>query len=73
MESTVAKGMCPMGHGIDIHWCCSSFQVDQLTDRLKRSLAEMENVRTRSTREVENAKKFGSQVRYGGGHVRGIV
>ena len=37
-------------------------QVDQLTDRLKRSLAEMENVRTRSTREVENAKKFGSQV-----------
>ncbi len=27
-----------------------------------RSLAEMENVRTRSVREVDNAKKFGSQV-----------
>ncbi len=31
-----------------------------------RSLAEMENVRTRSTREVDNAKKFGSQVWYAG-------
>lgn len=37
-------------------------QVDQLTDRLKRSLAEMENVRMRSARDVETAKKFGPQV-----------
>jgi molecular chaperone GrpE len=35
--------------------------VADLTDKLKRSLAEMENVRARSTREVENAKKFASQ------------
>eukprot|EP00955_Chlamydomonas_euryale_P081335 363564-Chlamydomonas_euryale.AAC.4 len=36
-------------------------QVDQLTDRLKRTLAEMENVRMRATREIETAKKFGPQ------------
>lgn len=38
-----------------------SDQVKDLTDRLMRSLAEMENVRTRSTREVDNAKRFGPQ------------
>ena len=46
----------------------------KLTDQLMRSLAEMENVRTRTTREVENAKKFGSQVmrhRLGGGEKGG--
>ncbi|KAF5841589.1 GrpE-domain-containing protein [Dunaliella salina] len=36
-------------------------QVSQLTDSLKRSLAEMENLRMRTTREVENAKKFAIQ------------
>ena len=36
-----------------------------------RSLAEMENVRTRTTREVENAKKFGSQVWWHRGGGRG--
>lgn len=38
-----------------------SDQVKDLTDRLMRSLAEMENVRTRSAREVDNAKRFGPQ------------
>nr|CBM40837.1 GrpE protein homolog, mitochondrial [Polytomella sp. Pringsheim 198.80] len=36
-------------------------QNEQLTDALKRSLAEMENLRVRTTREVENAKKFALQ------------
>mmetsp|Transcript_4998 Transcript_4998/g.10795 ORF Transcript_4998/g.10795 Transcript_4998/m.10795 type:complete len:318 (+) Transcript_4998:38-991(+) len=36
-------------------------QVEQLTDSLKRSLAEMENVRMRAQREVDSAKKFASQ------------
>jgi molecular chaperone GrpE (heat shock protein) len=38
-----------------------SEKVQDLTDRLKRTLAEMENVRTRSAREVENVKRFGPQ------------
>lgn len=33
-----------------------------MTDAVKRSLAEMENVRMRTSRDVENAKKFGIQV-----------
>jgi hypothetical protein len=38
-------------------------QVSHLTDTLKRNLAEMENLRMRTSREVENAKKFAIQVR----------
>jgi molecular chaperone GrpE (heat shock protein) len=37
-------------------------QVAQLTDSLKRALAEMENVRARAAREVDGAKKFAVQV-----------
>ncbi|KAG1671343.1 hypothetical protein FOA52_002953 [Chlamydomonas sp. UWO 241] len=37
-------------------------QVQSLTDRLMRSMAEMENVRMRSAREVDTAKRFGAQV-----------
>lgn len=37
-------------------------QVEGLTDAVKRSLAEMENVRQRTAREVSNAKKYGVQV-----------
>jgi len=36
-------------------------QVTQLTDSLKRALAEMENVRARAAREVDGAKKFAVQ------------
>lgn len=43
--------------------CWVLAQVESLTDSWKRSLAEMENVRVRTTREVENSKKFAIQVR----------
>lgn len=36
-------------------------QVAQLTDSLKRALAEMENVRGRAAREIETTKKFAVQ------------
>lgn len=43
-------------------------QVAALTDSLKRSLAEMENVRARTAREMDGAKKFAVQVgQLGGG------
>lgn len=43
-------------------------QVDKLTDSLLRTRADMENLRTRTTRDVENAKKFGIQ-----GFVKGLL
>ncbi|GFH06728.1 GrpE protein homolog, partial [Haematococcus lacustris] len=36
-------------------------EVAQMTDSLKRALAEMENVRQRTAREMDNAKKFAVQ------------
>jgi hypothetical protein len=44
-----------------IYLPCTS-QVNQTTDRMKRALAEMENVRTRTAREMDSAKKFAVQV-----------
>lgn len=38
-------------------------QVTELADSFKRSLAEMENLRQRTTRQVENAHKFAVEVR----------
>jgi len=36
-------------------------KVEELTDGFKRSLAEMENVRDRTRREIDTAKKFAIQ------------
>jgi len=36
--------------------------VQELTDSFKRSLAEMENLRQRTARQVEQANKFAAQV-----------
>ena len=44
---------------------CQPCQVEELTDGFKRSLAEMENVRDRTRREIDTAKKFAIQVREG--------
>jgi hypothetical protein len=41
--------------------CCA--QVNDLADSFKRSLAEMENLRQRTSRQVENAQKFAVEVR----------
>lgn len=41
-------------------WACP--QVETLTDSLKRTLAEMENLRARTAREVDVSKKFAIQV-----------
>lgn len=38
-------------------------QVEGLTDQLRRTLADMENLRARTAREVEGSKKFAIQVR----------
>jgi hypothetical protein len=38
-------------------------QVETLTDSLKRTLAEMENLRARTAREVDVSKKFAIQAR----------
>ena len=37
-------------------------QLKELNDRLLRSFAEMENVRTRMTKQADDAKKFALQV-----------
>ncbi len=37
-------------------------QVEKLTDQVKRALAETENVRMRSARDLDAAKKFAIQV-----------
>lgn len=47
-----------------VHAC--TLQVEKLTDALKRSLADMENLRVRTAKEVDNAKKFALQVGGGG-------
>lgn len=39
--------------------------METLTDSLKRTLAEMENLRARTAREVDVSKKFAIQVRAG--------
>lgn len=44
-------------------------QVEKLTDQLKRSLAEMENVRMRAARDVDVAKRFAVQVWVANDHV----
>lgn len=38
-------------------------QLEELTDRLKRLYADMENLRERTARQTENAQKFAIQVR----------
>lgn len=38
-------------------------QVNDLADSFKRSLAEMENLRQRTARQIENAQKFAVEVR----------
>lgn len=54
--------MMMWSHARPLSGCSLCMQVQQLTDSLKRALAEMENVRARTTREVENTKKFAVQV-----------
>lgn len=41
--------------------------LDKLTDGFKRSLAEMENLRQRHSREMDNTRKFAIQVSCGCG------
>lgn len=42
--------------------CCCPAQVNDLTESFKRSLAEMENLRQRTSRQIDNAQKFAIQV-----------
>lgn len=41
-------------------------QVEELTDAVKRGLAEMENLRARTSRQIEQTQKFAVQVRMRG-------
>lgn len=43
-------------------WTTRCVQVNDLADSFKRSLAEMENLRQRTTRQIENAQKFAVEV-----------
>ena len=40
-------------------------QAEDLADKLKRTLADMENLRHRSARQAENTQKFAIQVGQG--------
>jgi hypothetical protein len=51
---------CP-GHLLSPPSLCNA-QVNDLADSFKRSLAEMENVRQRTARQIENAQKFAVEV-----------
>jgi hypothetical protein len=54
--------------GLWLHAGLVCLQLNDLTDAYKRNLAEMENLRERTRREIDTAKKFAIQVSMAVGH-----